>query len=280
MCLSPAALSLLVSTLERETGLHLFHRTTRRVDLSEQGHAYLPHAERALDEMRSAHRMADEIRLQRTGHVRIAMTPLMQLAVLPPVFAAFRKQWPQVSLELVDVPTDQILSSIDAGQADLAISFAMPVASGLDAERLFSSRLMAVLNPAHRFAARKNLRWSELSGEPLIFIARNMELRVRSELPPEIELNVRHSTTNGVTAFALVASDTGIAIVPAYARALVAVHSLHTAQLVQPVIERRFMLYRRHVAAPAPGVQICRQFLLDYFDGLGGGARRARQPIS
>jgi DNA-binding transcriptional LysR family regulator len=275
MHLTPAALSLLVGSLEREVGFRVFHRTTRRVELSEQGHAYLPHAERVIDQMRAAHQIADEIRLRSTGHVRIAMTPLMQLTVLPPVFAAFRQRWPHISLELLDVPTDQVLASVDGGQADLAISYAMPVVPRIDAELLFTSPLVAVISPQHRLSAQKSLHWLDLRDEPLIFIARGMELRVGAELPPEIQLNLNHRTTNGVTAFALVASDSGIAIVPAYASSLAAVHGLCISPVVKPVIERRFMLYRRHGSDPLPGVQVCRQFLIDYFGELGNRPLKA-----
>ena len=91
------------------------------------------------------------------------MTPLMQLALLPPVFAAFQRQWPQVSVELVEVPAEQMLMAVEGGQADLAISFKAPVGQGVDAEPLFRSRLIAVIHPAHRLASRKTLRWADLA---------------------------------------------------------------------------------------------------------------------
>lgn len=269
MHLTPAALSQLVRALETEVGFRVFNRTTRHLELSWQGHAYLPHAERVLDELRTAQRMADEVREHSAGLVRLAITPLMQTTLLPPALAAFRQRQPSVIVELAEVTTERMLESVENGLADLAISYAMPVRPTLDADSVFTSRLHAVLHPTHRLAGRKSLRWGDLRREPLIFVARNMELRVRAELPSEIELDARYRTSNGISAFALVAGGAGIAIAPGYARGLATVHGLHVVELTRPVIDRRFMLYRRHGSAPTPAVDACQRFFLEYFGRAG-----------
>ncbi len=280
--LTPAALSVLVRELEQAVGFRLFHRTTRRVTLSEQGQQFLEHAERVLADLRMAELAALEIRSQRSQPVRIAMTPLMYLTLLPPVFAALREREPQVQLEPVDVPAEDLLAAVEAGQADLAVSYARPAGDALEGVPLFTSRLHAVLHRAHPLAGRTVLRWSALADQPLIFIGRAMELRVRTELPASIRLNVRHAATNGVTAFALAASGAGIAIAPGYAGPIGAVHALRVLPLSHPTVDRRFMLFRRlsRAGAGAPAVDACHAFLLATFGAAGRGPIEQLRPAT
>ena len=46
--LSPAVASSYISKLEATLGVRLLHRTTRKVSLTEEGEAFLPHAEDVL----------------------------------------------------------------------------------------------------------------------------------------------------------------------------------------------------------------------------------------
>ena len=52
--LSPAVSSSYINKLEGELGVRLVHRTTRRVSLTEEGHAFLPHAVQVLESTETA----------------------------------------------------------------------------------------------------------------------------------------------------------------------------------------------------------------------------------
>lgn len=269
MHLTPAALSALVRALEGEVGFALFHRSTRHVQLSEQGQHYLTHAERVLDAMRNAERMAGEIRDHRTALVRIAMTPLMHLALLPPVFVAFQRAHPHVRVDLVDIPSDRLLEGLLADEADLAVSLEVPPSDALRSELLFTSRLHAAVSVGHRLAGCDALTWAQLHGEPLILMSRAMELRVRAEVPSSAALDIRYCANNSITAFALAAGGAGIAVGPGYARPMAAVHGLRLIPLTEPEIDRRFLLYRRQHASPNAAVNTYADFLRQHFAASG-----------
>jgi DNA-binding transcriptional LysR family regulator len=50
--LSPAVASAYISKLEENLGVRLIHRSTRKVSLTEEGEAYLPHAEEVLSHLK------------------------------------------------------------------------------------------------------------------------------------------------------------------------------------------------------------------------------------
>ncbi|MES2363370.1 MAG: LysR family transcriptional regulator [Pseudomonadota bacterium] len=267
---TPAALSIMIRSLEDTLGFRVFDRTTRRVTLTEAGQQYFQQAEQVLIDLRHAELLAQDIRSRKTGVVRIATTQVVIWTLLPKIFAAFHKKWPDIRIEPIDVPNDQIISSVENNQADLAITFKVPVAGNIEATPLFSSRSHVVCNSRHRFARRKSLSWTALSEEPIIFIGRGSELRIRSELPQEIILNSRYEVNNTSTALALAASGAGVAICAGYVRPMTQMHNLSIIALSDPVIRRPFMLYRNCARSMGPAVEEHRSFLLDYFAKADG----------
>lgn len=274
---TPAALSALVRELEGTLGFRLFDRTTRRVVLSDPGRQYLQYAERVLADLHRAEQFAQDLRQQRTGVVRIATTAVMTWVLLPPLLRAFQQRWPKIGVELVDVPTHEIVSSVETGAADLAISYVVPVGEALEATPLFVSRVHAVLPAGHALAAKASLPWRALNDQPVIFIGRGSELRIRSELPGAVQLRSRHEVQSTITALALVASGGGVAVCAGYVAPMAALHGLACVPLRQPVIDRPFVAYRHRSRALSPAVETFREFLREQF--AQQGARRVEDAL-
>ena len=267
---TPAALSIVVRDLEQTLGFRVFDRTTRRVVLTEVGQQYFHYAEQVLVDLRKAELFALDVTQRKTGVVRIATTQVVTWVLLPRAFAAFHKQWPEIRLEPIDIPTDQIISSVENGQADLAINFDLPVADNIEATPLFTSREQVICASNHRFARRKSLRWAELHNEPIIFVGRGAELRIRSELPQEVVLNARYEVGNTSTALALVASGSGLVICAGYVKPLARMHDLRSIPLSAPDMVHQFVLYRNRARSITPAVQEHKTFLVEYFSRSGG----------
>ncbi len=269
---TPAALSILIRALEDMLGFKVFDRTTRRVALSDAGQQYLQYAEQILADLRKAELFAQDVQSRKTGVVRIATTQVVTWTLLPQAFAAFQKKWPDIRIEPIDGATDQIMSAVESGQADLAINFKVPVADSLEATPLFASRAHVVCTSRHRFARRKSVPWVELNSEQIIFIGRGAEVRIQSELPDAVHLHSRYEVSNTSTALALVASGAGVAVCAGYVRPMTQMHKLRIIPLAEPTIDRPFMLYRNRSRAMSPAVAEHRAFLLKYFSQIAAGA--------
>ena len=265
---TPAAVSAHVRELEGVVGFRLFDRTTRKVSLSDAGRQYSHYAERVLADLRKAELFADDLCARRTGVVRIAMTQVMNWVLLPPVFRGFQQRWPQIRIELVDVPTHEIIASVETGEADLAVSFQVPVREIVEATPLFSSMVHAVVPADHAFAKRRRLAWADLADDPVIFIGRGAEMRIRAELPARIRLRTRYEASNTISALSLVASGAGIAICAGYVWPMARLHQLGTVQLTAPVANHPFMLYRNRSLPMSPAVQAYRDHLIAHYAPL------------
>lgn len=265
MHVTASALSILIGELEATVGFRVLDRTTRRVSISSAGQQYLPFAQRVLEDLESAHRCALDLRSQKTGVVRIATSQIIAWTLMPAVYSAFRQSRPDVRLEPLDLPMDQVLPSLDSGQADLAITLRKPTDGELQSLPGFGSRVHLACRADHPWAGRKRLRWSALSGEPLIFTGAETPQRIMAALPHGPELVRARQVEHAGTALALVASGFGNAICAGYVRPLAAMHGLKLVAMEEPAVLREFAIYFHRRRAPPPAVEGFRDFLVNHF---------------
>ena len=113
--ISPAYVSKRISELEQSFGVTLFHRTTRRVRISDQGEIAYAWARRIIEDIES---MSDEVtstKIEPSGPLRVSTSLRLGRNHLCPILSALGKQFPKLDiwLELVNTRTDLIEENID-----------------------------------------------------------------------------------------------------------------------------------------------------------------------
>lgn len=269
MHVTAPALSILIAELENTLGFRVLDRTTRKVRLSAAGEEYFPHAERVLADLESAERVAQDLRSQKSGVVRLATSQLIAWTLMPAVILAFRAFRPDVRIELSELGVDQILPALESARADLGVTLRSTGAHALQSSPAFESRVHVVCAPQHRFARRKRVRWAELEGEPLIFTGIDTPERINAALPEGPLLGATHQVEHTGTALSLVASGFGSAICAGYVKPMTAMHRLAMVPLVEPTVVRQFAVYHRR-RAMTPAVEGFRDFLARHFAAEGG----------
>lgn len=143
---SRAALSKRISALERDFGLTLLHRTTRRQSLTEAGEALYAHCRRVLDEMNQAEARLQELSASPRGTLRISAPHSWGNRVLGPRLAQFLLLHPDVRVELQ--LTDQ-LADLAGSAIDVAIRLTNTPAPGLVARHLADLDYVICAAPAY-----------------------------------------------------------------------------------------------------------------------------------
>jgi DNA-binding transcriptional LysR family regulator len=94
-----------IADLEREMGLRLFKRTTRRVELTESGQAYFEHCKRLIKEAQFAYEEVANIQAKPSGLIRISMPGDLAVFYLGDMFAEFSRLYPSIQFALDLTPT-------------------------------------------------------------------------------------------------------------------------------------------------------------------------------
>jgi DNA-binding transcriptional LysR family regulator len=143
---TPSGVSRTIARLEKQLGMTLIHRTTRRLDLTEEGTWLLGRARSVLAELANTEAEAQARRSQPSGLVRVnAATPALD-HLLAPLVPEFLDAYPLVQLELASGET--VVDLIEE-RADLAIRIGALPDSTLNARRLGSSRVRVLAAPSY-----------------------------------------------------------------------------------------------------------------------------------
>jgi len=151
--MSQSPLSRAIRELERDLGVVLFIRTTRRVELTAAGTALLEHGRRALAELDLAIEEARRAGGGQPGVVTIGHGPLSQRAAVRIADAAAAEH-PELRFRLEEDVTPELLRRVASHELAAAAVFALPEAAHHDVriDALRDEPLLAALPATHRFA--------------------------------------------------------------------------------------------------------------------------------
>lgn len=135
-----------LAELERRLGAQLVRRTTRRLDLTEEGRNFYGRSQRILEELDDAEQALASGERGLTGTLRVAAPLSFGIDHLSPAVSEFLGEHPHLTIELeLD---DARIDLIERG-CDLAIRIADLADSSLAARRLTPVRLLLTASPAY-----------------------------------------------------------------------------------------------------------------------------------
>ncbi|TGN65127.1 LysR family transcriptional regulator [Nocardioides eburneiflavus] len=217
-------LSQQIKQLEDDLGVQLLNRTTRRVDLTPAGEAYLARVRAILTSVEAAANEAKRIDSGLEGRLVVGCVGSATYSLLPSLARALREQSPGVDFAFQGemLSRDQI-----AALRDRSIDLALLRPSGDPTEQtdltmltLREEKYVVALPKGHRLASRKQVRVTDLRDEDLIVHSghgRSAMHDAVSELcrAAGFEPQVRHEVAETSTLVTFVAAALGVAIVPA-----------------------------------------------------------------
>lgn len=160
-----SGISRALSRLEDKLGVTLLRRTTRRLELTEEGAAFLAQARRILAAVEEAEEQMALRRQVPAGRLRVdAATPFL-LHVLIPLVAGFRQRYPQIELELTS--NEQNIDLLEQ-RTDLAIRIGALRDSSLHARPLGQSLVRVLASPAYLAARGTPQTPAELESHDLL----------------------------------------------------------------------------------------------------------------
>lgn len=196
--------------LEDKLGTTLLRRTTRRLELTEEGAAMLTRARAILASVEDAEESMALRRQRPSGRLRVnAASPFMLHAIVP-LIGDFRRAFPQIELELNT--NDQIIDLLEQ-RTDVAIRIGQLTDSTLHARPLPGSRLRVLASPAYLAARGTPREVAELAGHSLLGFAPTQVLNrwpLRDAHGNELDIAAALHASSGETLRQLALAGEGI----------------------------------------------------------------------
>lgn len=170
--ISQQPLSQQIKRLEAELGVELFRRTTRRVELTGAGEAFLDEAYRTLSQGELAVEAARRAARGEAGALRIGYAPAALYGPLPAALRAFRASYPGVVLELTESLSTAQEEALVSGRIDAGFLYPPVGDPAVAWETVLEEPLVAALPADHPLAGRGVVELKELSEEPFVLMPR------------------------------------------------------------------------------------------------------------
>ena len=205
-----------IQSLEREIGERLFERTGRSVTLTDAGHAFMPHAQRALTAVQEGTDAIEAVRHGDIGSIRIGASSSIATYVLPGLLKTFREERPRVHVHLSSGVTEEVMDKLIAGEIHIAVT-RLSQHPEVEALHLYNDDLALVVAPGHPLAKKGRATLAEVGKEPFLFFERNStyhsliySMFLRAGVVPEsvMELDLMEATKY------MVEAGLGVSILP------------------------------------------------------------------
>ncbi|WP_127903146.1 LysR substrate-binding domain-containing protein [Solirhodobacter olei] len=201
-----------------------------------------------------------------SGLISIACIPTAAFYFLPEVIRRFGLRHPKIRFRVMDLPANQCIDAVAAGEVEFGISLISTSNTDLDFVPLAEDPFVLAARREHRLMRRKSVRWEELAGEQIISVHRSSANRLLLDAAlgrVNVRLDWKYEVTHLSTSLGLVEAGLGIAVLPRMATPIDEHPILMTRPVVDPTITRTIGIVRRRNASLSPAAERFHELLLN-----------------
>ncbi len=166
--ISQSAISRTIKALEDELGVILFMRNAKAVELTDGGTIFLTHAKRVV--FMFEHLKTDfenEFKLEQ-GSIHIGLPPITDAPIFAKLLGGFKKEYPQIDLELFEHGSKKVEISVQEGLIDIGIVCTEPQTKDFEYFFLTSDPLHVLLPADHPLAKESTIQLRQLATESFV----------------------------------------------------------------------------------------------------------------
>src|ERR1700720_2768407 len=162
------AISSQIRGLEEEVGAKLFDRSGGKVSLTAAGKAFQKYAQDTLDARKAMLTSLAEMEHVPRGALTVGANEGTCLHILPEVFADFKKQYPDVSVNIKRSDYAKILESVTDNSVDFGVVSLAAKDSRLTVVLIHQDKLVIIAPPNHPLGKLKSATMAQIGNCPLV----------------------------------------------------------------------------------------------------------------
>ena len=171
MNISQSSLSKQIMKLEKELDLTLFDRTTRSATLTQAGEFFYNEAKQLIEHYKLTLENIQNFKSLHENKLHIAVLPIQTQYNLNALFNSFRKENPDIELQITEVEDDRLIEGISKNEYDLIIAReTMFDKSQFTTYQLAKDELIAAISSEHKLSQRDKLTFDDIKNENFILM--------------------------------------------------------------------------------------------------------------
>lgn len=214
---SQSTVSSRISHIEDVLGTTMFHRSTRRVVITDAGERFRRRVVAMIVETRDLLAEFKDTAQLRRGRLIVGATASVAAGLLPGVIGRFQRSWPAIDVVLHDDFFGQALDRVLRGEVDLAVVPAGGRVGDLVCEPLISDVFRLAVPATHRLAGRHSITLADVAEERLLSMPTESAAWATlsaASAAAGLDYAPVFKTRDSATMMALVRQGFGIAFVP------------------------------------------------------------------
>ncbi|MBZ5752135.1 MULTISPECIES: LysR family transcriptional regulator [Metabacillus] len=215
--LSQPSLSKAVKKLEDELHVELFDRSTRYLRLTDAGQIVYTQGKKTLAALTELTTLLDELTDGEAGEIKMGVPPLIGTLFFPKIARLFHEQYPNVTLELIEMGAKIIEQLVKEGQIDVGL-IVLPVdETAFNIYPFITDDFVLYVHQDHPLARKNAVSLSELKDEKFIVFSEHFSLHdhiINACKEAGFTPSISYESSQWDLILELVASKLGIALLP------------------------------------------------------------------
>lgn len=213
------ALSLQIQTLEKEIGVQLLVRSTRRVALTKAGETFYQQAEKILTSVEKSCAITRAVAGMELNKLSIGTIYPATFSVLPSFLSKISRKFPDVEIHIQSDTTDNIIRDLERGTLNLAFIRPFEKIGSLRYSTITQERYLLAVAKNNQLANEKSIMLEDLRSQKIIsFLRSHLTITERYFFEEFKKANLLDSITytcnDILSLISLVAADVGVGFVP------------------------------------------------------------------
>ncbi|MBP6020716.1 MAG: LysR family transcriptional regulator [Burkholderiaceae bacterium] len=233
------AISMQIKQLEEQLGVTLFHRTTRRVELTTEGEHLLISARRALAEIETGLLELKSVVDIQTGHITLACVPTVASTRLPAILSAFSNAYPGIVISVRELAAKDLIEAVRRREVDFGVGPKIEKTQGVAFKTIMKDDYYALVPTRYPTPRKTRITLEELSKLPLLRLASGSALRDHIDAAMQarmLNLDSTFEMMSVTTLIAMAKAGLGVALLPKLS--IPKKTSLKALRIIEPEISR------------------------------------------
>ncbi len=166
-----SAVSTAITQLERALGAPLFIRQhSKGLVLTPAGETLLRHSHQLFDHLNDT---IETIRAEQSdirGSITVACFNTLAPFLLPQLISTLQQRYPELEIEVTEGDHEESLAALRGGRAELAITYNLTDADGIDRAIVGEFRPHVIVHTEHRLASRKRIALADVADDPFVLL--------------------------------------------------------------------------------------------------------------